>query len=99
MLKQFINGRILTPQGWLEGGSVIVEGNKIKAVANCDLHVEGAETIDAKGYYYAQIQGAMSRLVQFKRDIPHWIFTDNKKDMSKEIMTMNDFQKKFASVT
>lgn len=57
------------------------------------------KTIDAKGYYYAQIQGAMSGMVEFKRDIPHWIFTDNKKDMSKEIMTMNDFQKKFASVT
>lgn len=49
MLKQIINGRILTPQGWLEGGSVIIDGNKIKAVSNCDLHVEGAETIDAKG--------------------------------------------------
>ena len=57
------------------------------------------KTVDAKGYYYAQIQGAMSGMVEFKRDIPHWIFTDNKKDMSKEIMTMNDFQKKFASVT
>ena len=51
MLKQIINGRILTPSGWLEGGSVIVDGNKIKAVANCDLHVEGAELIDAKGGY------------------------------------------------
>lgn len=51
MLKQIINGRILTPSGWLEGGSVIVDGNKIKAVANCDLHIEGAELIDAKGGY------------------------------------------------
>ena len=34
MLKQIINGRILTPQGWLEGGSVIIDGNKIKAVSN-----------------------------------------------------------------
>ncbi len=49
MLKQFTNGRILTPDGWLEGGSVIVEGNKIKAVINCDLHIENAEIIDAKG--------------------------------------------------
>lgn len=49
MLKQIINGRILTPEGWLEGGSVIVEGNKIKAVTNCDLPIENAETIDAKG--------------------------------------------------
>lgn len=49
MLKQIINGRILTPQGWLEGGSVIVEGNKIKAVTDCGLPVENAEIIDAKG--------------------------------------------------
>ncbi len=49
MLKQIVNGRILTPQGWLEGGSLIIEKNKIKAVLNSDLHVEGAEVIDAKG--------------------------------------------------
>ena len=49
MLKQIINGRILTPQGWLKGGSVIIDGNKIKAVSNIDLHIEGAEIIDAKG--------------------------------------------------
>ena len=49
MLKQIINGRILTPQGWLEGGSIIVEGNTIKAVANTDLPIEGAEVLDAKG--------------------------------------------------
>lgn len=49
MLKQIVNGRILTPGGWLEGGSVIIEGNKIKAVSNTDLHIEGAQTIDAKG--------------------------------------------------
>lgn len=49
MLKQIINGRILTPAGWLKGGSVIVNGNKIESVSNCDLHIEGAEVIDAKG--------------------------------------------------
>lgn len=49
MLKQIVNGRILTPSGWLKGGSVIVDGNKIKAVLNSDLHVEGAELLDAKG--------------------------------------------------
>lgn len=37
MLKQIVNGRILTPKGWLEGGSVIIEDNKIKAVSNIDL--------------------------------------------------------------
>lgn len=49
MFKQIVNGRILTPQGWLEGGSLIIEKNKIKAVLNSDVHVEGAEVIDAKG--------------------------------------------------
>lgn len=51
MLKQIINGRVLTPQGWLEGGSVIIDGNKILAVSNSDLHIVDAEIIDAKGCY------------------------------------------------
>ena len=51
MLKQIVNGRILTPNGWLEGGSVIIEDNKIKAVSNIDLHIVDAEIIDAKGCY------------------------------------------------
>ncbi|MBB3703024.1 N-acetylglucosamine-6-phosphate deacetylase [Alloprevotella rava] len=48
-MKQIFNGRILTPEGWLEGGSVIVEGNKILEVSNSDLPITGAERIDAKG--------------------------------------------------
>lgn len=51
MLKQIVNGRILTPKGCLEGGSVIIEDNKIKAVSNIDLHIVNAEIIDAKGCY------------------------------------------------
>lgn len=51
MLKQIVNGHILTPKGWLEGGSVIIEDNKIKAVSNIDLHIVNAEIIDAKGCY------------------------------------------------
>lgn len=49
MLKQITNGRILTADGWLEGGSVIVDGGKILEVSNNDLPVVGAEIIDAKG--------------------------------------------------
>ncbi len=49
MTKQIVNGRILTPQGWLTGGSLVVEGNKIKAVLNTAEPVDGAEVIDAKG--------------------------------------------------
>ena len=48
-MKQIVNGRILTPQGWLENGSVLVEGNKIVNVINSALPVCGAEIIDAKG--------------------------------------------------
>lgn len=51
MLKQFVNGRILTPKGWLDGGSIVTDGNKIRAVSNIDLHVVGAEIIDVQGGY------------------------------------------------
>ncbi|MBQ3908845.1 MAG: amidohydrolase family protein, partial [Bacteroidaceae bacterium] len=51
MLTQIINGRILTPQGWLKDGSVILRDNKILEVTNCDLAVIGAELIDARGMY------------------------------------------------
>lgn len=48
-MKQILGGRILTPGGWLQGGSLIVDGNKILEVANTDYRIEGAEVIDAKG--------------------------------------------------
>ncbi|MDE7378817.1 MAG: N-acetylglucosamine-6-phosphate deacetylase [Paraprevotella sp.] len=51
MLTQIINARILTPQGWLKNGSVILRDNKILEVTNCDLAVIGAELIDARGMY------------------------------------------------
>lgn len=38
-------------------------------------------------------------MVSFKHDPTHWIFGENKKDISKEIMTLNDIQSKFAAVT
>lgn len=51
MLTQLINGRILTPQGWLEDGSVLISDGKILEVTNSDLAVIGAQVIDAKGMY------------------------------------------------
>lgn len=48
-MKQIVNGRILTPEGWLQGGSVITQDGKIIEVSNNALHVEGAEIIDAQG--------------------------------------------------
>ena len=47
--KQIVGGRILTPQGWLQGGSVIVEGSKIFAVENTQLSIQEAERIDVNG--------------------------------------------------
>lgn len=51
MLTQIINGKILTPAGWLKNGSVIVNDTKIREVSNCDLPIIGAKIIDAKGMY------------------------------------------------
>ncbi|MBR4923566.1 MAG: N-acetylglucosamine-6-phosphate deacetylase [Bacteroidaceae bacterium] len=51
MLIQIINGSIFTPQGWIENGSVLIKDNKILEVTNCDLAVEGAELVDAKGQF------------------------------------------------
>ncbi|MBE6287862.1 MAG: N-acetylglucosamine-6-phosphate deacetylase [Mediterranea massiliensis] len=51
MLTQLINARILTPQGWLKDGSVLIRDNKILEVTNCDLAVIGAKLIDVKGMY------------------------------------------------
>lgn len=51
MLTQIINARILTPQGWLQDGSVLISDSKILEVTNCDLAIVGAKLIDAKGMY------------------------------------------------
>lgn len=51
MLTQIVNARILTPQGWLKDGSVIVRDGKILEVSNCDLPIIGANLVDAKGMY------------------------------------------------
>ena len=51
MLTQIINGKIFTPQGWLEDGSVIIRDNHILEVTNCDLPLTGAKQVDARGRY------------------------------------------------
>ena len=51
MLTQIINGNILTPQGWLKDGSVLVSDGKILEVTNSDLAVICAKVIDAKGMW------------------------------------------------
>ena len=51
MLTQIINGKILTANGWLEGGSIILCDSKILEIANSDLPRVGATIIDVKGDY------------------------------------------------
>ena len=51
LLTQIVNGKILTPQGWLKNGSIILRDNKILEVTNCDLAIIGASLVDARGMY------------------------------------------------
>lgn len=52
MLTQITNGRVYTPHGWVENGSVLIDGTHIKAVLNSSKPAEGVEkAIDAKGSY------------------------------------------------
>lgn len=51
MLTQIINGHILTPQGWMKDGSVLISDGKILEVTNSDLAVIGATVVDAKGMW------------------------------------------------
>lgn len=52
MTTQIINGRIFTPHGWIENGSVIIEGTKIKKILNGSKVADGVDkVIDAKGDY------------------------------------------------
>ena len=49
-LKVF-NGKIITPDKIIEGGSILVTGNTITAVSENDIQVEDAIEIDAQGKY------------------------------------------------
>ncbi len=51
MLTQIINGKILTPNGWVKDGSVLISDSEILEVTSSDLAVVGAKVIDAKGMY------------------------------------------------
>lgn len=52
MLTQIYNGKILTPHGWVNGGSVIIDGSKIIDIAaGSELRTDADRLIDAKGAY------------------------------------------------
>lgn len=52
MITQVINGRVFTPHGWIDNGSVLIDGTQIKRILNNSQPVEGVDkVIDAKGAY------------------------------------------------
>ena len=52
MLTQIYNGHILTPQGWINGGSITINNGKIVEIADNSRIIDQAETkIDAKGMH------------------------------------------------
>lgn len=52
MLTQIINGKVFTPRGWVEDGSVLIEGTRIKEILNTSAPAPGVDKIiDAKGAY------------------------------------------------
>ncbi|MBQ1485812.1 MAG: amidohydrolase family protein, partial [Muribaculaceae bacterium] len=52
MLTQIYNGHVLTPEGWINGGSVIIEGSRVKEVSKSSRQMDGMDkTIDAHGMH------------------------------------------------
>lgn len=55
--------------------------------------------VDAKAHYFCYKSGEMSGMVKFSSPPRHWIYANNKNDLSKEIMTLEEVNKKFELVT
>lgn len=52
MLTQIYNGHVLTPEGWVNDGSVIIEGCRIKEVSKSSRRLDGMDkTYDAQGMH------------------------------------------------
>ncbi|MCQ2237647.1 MAG: N-acetylglucosamine-6-phosphate deacetylase [Bacteroidaceae bacterium] len=51
MLTQFIHAHILTPNGWMDDSSLLVDDGKIVSITPCNLGIIGADIIDVKGLH------------------------------------------------
>lgn len=52
MTTQILNGKIFTPAGWIEGGSIIIKDTRIDKILNHSRKIDNIDkTIDAKGNY------------------------------------------------
>lgn len=56
-------------------------------------------TIDSKLHYFCYRQAEASGMVTFKNDIQHWIYSNDKHDLSKDIMTLDALKDKLKQVT
>lgn len=50
-LTKIYNGKIITPAGIINNGSVLIDGDTIAAISETDIEAEDATAIDAKGLY------------------------------------------------
>lgn len=48
---QLYNAKVLTPEGWVSEGAIIIEGTKIKAIEKDSLRIKDAQQIDMQGAY------------------------------------------------
>ena len=51
MLTQVFNGHILTPQGWINGGSLVTDNGRIVEITASSNLIDGAEHVDAQGMH------------------------------------------------
>ena len=51
MFTQILNGNILTPQGWLKGGSIIIDGEKIVEINDSTHLLPDTTVFDATGLF------------------------------------------------
>lgn len=48
---KIINGRIFTPEGWINNGTIVIYQGKIIEITNKNIEIDGAEIINADGNY------------------------------------------------
>ncbi|MGZ3928195.1 MAG: N-acetylglucosamine-6-phosphate deacetylase, partial [Mucilaginibacter sp.] len=51
MHLKILNGQIITPQGILKGGNILISGGKIVEISNANIDAPHAVEIDARGKY------------------------------------------------
>ena len=48
---KIFNGKIITPEKIIDGGTILIQSNRIEAISNGDIEVANCIEIDAQGKY------------------------------------------------